>query len=59
MKKLRFVLAVLIAGTALTTGSLRAEDMPEDCDCWYWQSNQYGIIDKGQCEVRHCAPPVN
>jgi hypothetical protein len=58
MKKIRFVIAVLLAVAALTTSSPRAEDMPEKCNCWYTQSNQHGMIEQGTCEVIHCAPPT-
>jgi len=46
-KKIRVLLALAVVGSAagFVYPASAAADEPK-CDCWYWQSNVYGVIVK-------------
>lgn len=62
MKIVRSAVAVLIAACAFTS-SPRADGGDDmeilKCDCWYWQSNQHGMITETpngpDCKVVQCS----
>lgn len=65
MNRIRLALALLIVGGALvaspSAGGGGGSAIPTDCNCWYWQTNEHGVIsyngEKAECFTTVCAPP--
>jgi hypothetical protein len=62
MKILRVGLALMTVLFVFATATPYARRGPSygKCNCWYWQSNQYGVIVDGTCETDlYCVMPEN
>jgi hypothetical protein len=62
MNRLRVGVALIIVWVVIGTATPYARRGPSwgKCNCWYWQSNQYGVIIDGTCNTDvYCVGPGN